>query len=128
MGFGYECVIVCSKALFWQAGVADCASELPSPSLAGSRMARIAQIVSTARYLPPHLVSNAELTERFTALGRPHVIDKLAASTGISKRFYVPDDWVTSDLALMAAKEALNRTGRHPQPIDFIALCTNSPH
>ena len=42
-------------------------------------MARIAQIVSTARYLPPHLVSNAELTERFTALGRPHVIDKLAA-------------------------------------------------
>ena len=90
-------------------------------------MARIAQIVSTARYLPPHLVSNAELTERFTALGRPHVIDKLAASTGISKRFYVPDDWVTSDLALMAAKEALKRAGRRPEDIDLIILGTTSP-
>jgi 3-oxoacyl-[acyl-carrier-protein] synthase-3 len=90
-------------------------------------MARIAQIVSTARYLPPHLVSNAELTERFTALGRPHVIDKLAASTGISKRFYVPNDWVTSDLALMAAKEALKRAGRKPEDIDLIILGTTSP-
>jgi 3-oxoacyl-[acyl-carrier-protein] synthase-3 len=62
-------------------------------------MARIAQIISTARYLPEHLVTNAELTTRFTALGRPHVIDKLANRTGIGKRFYVPDDWVTSDLA-----------------------------
>ena len=78
-------------------------------------MARIAQIVSTARYLPPHFVSNAELTERFTALGRPHVIDKLAAKTGISKRFYMPDDRVTSDLALMAAKEALKRAGPSPR-------------
>jgi hypothetical protein len=40
-------------------------------------MARIAQIISTARYLPEHLVTNAELTARFTALGRPHVIDNL---------------------------------------------------
>ena len=90
-------------------------------------MARIARIVSTARYLPPHLVSNAELTERFTALGRLHVIDKLAASTGISKRFYVPDDWVTSDLALMAAQEALKRAGRKSDDIDLIILGTTSP-
>jgi 3-oxoacyl-[acyl-carrier-protein] synthase III len=62
-------------------------------------MARIAQIISTARYLPEHLVTNAELTTRFAALGRPHVIDKLANRTGIGKRFFVPDDWVTSDLA-----------------------------
>jgi len=55
-------------------------------------MARIAQIISTARYLPEHLVTNAELTARFTALGRPHVIDKLAAKSSIGKRFYVPDD------------------------------------
>src|SRR5262249_7831822 len=30
MGFDYECVIACSKVLFWRAGVAGCASELPS--------------------------------------------------------------------------------------------------
>jgi 3-oxoacyl-[acyl-carrier-protein] synthase III len=63
-------------------------------------MSRIAQIVSTARYLLEHVVTNAELTARFTALGKPTVIDRLARSTGITNRFYVPDDWVTSDLAL----------------------------
>ena len=60
-------------------------------------MACIAQIISTARYLPERVVTNAELTTRFTALGKPTVVDRLAASTGITQRFYVPDDWVTSD-------------------------------
>ena len=78
-------------------------------------MARIAQIVSTARYLPERTVTNAELTERFTALGRPTVIDRLANSTGILQRFYAPDSWATSDLAVPAAKEALKRAGRNPK-------------
>jgi 3-oxoacyl-[acyl-carrier-protein] synthase III len=74
-----------------------------------------AQIISTARYLPERVVTNAELTTRFTALGKPTVVERLAASTGITKRFYVPNDWVTSDLALPAAKEALKRAGRNPK-------------
>ena len=90
-------------------------------------MARIAQIVSTARYLPEHAVTNPELTARFAALGKPTVIGRLAASTSITKRFYVPDDWVTSDLALPAAKEALKRAGRKPQDVDLIILGTTSP-
>ena len=90
-------------------------------------MARIAQIISTARYSPEHAVTNAELTARFTALGRPTVVERLAASTGITKRFYVPDDWVTSDLALPAAKEALKRAGRKPEDVDLIILGTASP-
>src|SRR6478752_2692443 len=90
-------------------------------------MTRFAQIVSTARYLPEHIVTNAELTARFTALGKPTTIDKLAASTGITKRFYVPDDWVTSDLALPAAREALERAGRKPEDVDLIILGTTSP-
>ena len=40
---------------------------------------------------------------------------------------YVPDDWVTSDLALPAAKEALKRAGRKPEDIDLIILGTTSP-
>jgi 3-oxoacyl-[acyl-carrier-protein] synthase III len=90
-------------------------------------MARIAQIVSTARCLPEHVVTNAELTKRFTALGRPDVINKLAGSTGINQRFYAPKDWVTSDLALAAAKEALKRAGRKPEDIDLVILGTTSP-
>jgi hypothetical protein len=90
-------------------------------------MGRVAQIISTARYLPAHVVTNAELTARFTALGRPTVIDRLGASSGITQRFYAPDDWVTSDLALPAAKEALNRAGREPEEVDLIILGTISP-
>jgi 3-oxoacyl-[acyl-carrier-protein] synthase III len=90
-------------------------------------MARIAQIVSTARYLPERVVTNADLTARFTALGLQHVIEKLAHSTGITQRFYAPDDWVTSDLALPAAKEALKRAGRKPTDLDLIIVATTSP-
>ena len=90
-------------------------------------MARIAQIVSTARYLPEHVITNTELTARFTALGKPTVIDRLAASTGITRRFYAPEDWVTSDLAVSAAKEALKRAGRKSEDIDLIILGTTSP-
>ena len=80
-------------------------------------MARIAQIISTARYSPEHAVTNAELTARFTALGRPTVVERLAASTGITKRFYVPDDWVTSDLALPAAKRPSNGPAANPKTL-----------
>ena len=59
--------------------------------------------------------SNAELTERFAALGRPTVIDRLANSTGITQRCYAPDGWATSDLALPAAKEALKRRDGSPK-------------
>jgi 3-oxoacyl-[acyl-carrier-protein] synthase-3 len=90
-------------------------------------MARIAQIVSTAHYLPEHIVTNAELTARFAALGRPDVINKLGSRTGINQRFYVPKDWVTSDLALAAAKEALKRAGRKPEDVNLVILGTTSP-
>ncbi|RJG01230.1 3-oxoacyl-[acyl-carrier-protein] synthase III C-terminal domain-containing protein [Noviherbaspirillum sedimenti] len=81
-------------------------------------MSRIANIISTAHYLPEHKVTNAELTDRFTARDNPEVIAKFAASTGIDQRFYAPDDWATSDLALPAAREALRRAGRKPEDVD----------
>ena len=90
-------------------------------------MTRTAHIISTARYLPQRKVSNGELTERFAALGIPDVIDKFGTSTGITQRFYAPDDWATSDLALPAAKEALRRACLRPEDLDLIVLGTDSP-
>jgi 3-oxoacyl-[acyl-carrier-protein] synthase-3 len=90
-------------------------------------MSSIAQIVSTARYVPERVVSNDELAARFAALGRPDVIDRLVHTTGIATRLYAPDDWVTSDLALVAAKEALKRAGRKPEDVDLVMLGTTSP-
>src|ERR1700733_8458475 len=90
-------------------------------------MARIAQITSTPRYLPERTVTNAELTERFTALGRPTVIDRLANSTGIMQRFYAPDSWATSDLAVPAAKEALKRADANPKTSILSLLARRHP-
>lgn len=90
-------------------------------------MPRIANIISTAHYLPEHKVTNTELNERFTLLGNPDVIGKFTESTGITQRFYAPDDWSTSDLAVPAALEALKRAGRKPADVDLIILGTDSP-
>ena len=90
-------------------------------------MTRIATIVSTAHYVPERLVTNDELTEHFTKLGKPEVIGKFAASSGIRQRYWAPDDWATSDIALPAARQALERAGRTPEDVDLIILGTDSP-
>lgn len=90
-------------------------------------MTRIANIISTGHYVPERLITNDDLKARFTDLGMPEVVDKLEASCGIRQRYYAPDDWATSDLALPAAREALERAGRKPEDVDLIILGTDSP-
>ncbi len=89
-------------------------------------MNRYATIVSTGRYLPTKEVSNDVLRKRFAA-SAPEFVDKMEAGTGIRKRWYAPDDWNTSDLALAAAEQALERAGRKPGDLDLIILGTDSP-
>jgi 3-oxoacyl-[acyl-carrier-protein] synthase-3 len=57
----------------------------------------------------------------------PEFVDKMEASTGIRKRWYAPEDWATSDLALRAAETALADAGRAPADVDLIILGTDSP-
>ena len=45
----------------------------------------------------------------------PDFIDKMEASTGIRARWWADDDVATSDLALPAARQALERAGRGPR-------------
>jgi 3-oxoacyl-[acyl-carrier-protein] synthase-3 len=88
-------------------------------------MPRYATIVATGSYLPEIEISNDKLRETFASL--PGTIDKLEAATGILKRWYAPDDWATSDVALPAARQALERAGRKPEDVDLIILGTDSP-
>jgi 3-oxoacyl-[acyl-carrier-protein] synthase-3 len=88
-------------------------------------MMRYASIVATGRFLPEIEVSNDLLRERFAHL--PDFVDKMEASSGIKTRWYAPDTWATSDLALPAARQALERAGRTPQDVDLIILGTDSP-
>jgi len=89
-------------------------------------MNRYATIVSTGRHLPPVEIRNDVLRQRFAA-SAPEFVDKMEAGTGIRKRWYAPEDWSTSDLALAAARQALERAGRKPEDVDLIILGTDSP-
>ena len=88
-------------------------------------MSRFAQIVSTGSYLPEIEVSNDELRRRFAHL--PEFVDKMEASTGIRRRWYAPEDWAASDLAVRAGRQALERAGRAPEEVDLVLVGTDSP-
>jgi 3-oxoacyl-[acyl-carrier-protein] synthase III len=89
-------------------------------------MERFANIVSTGRFLPEREVTNDELRARFDPF-LPEFVSKMEESTGIRSRFWAPDDWATSDVALPAARQALERAGRKPEDVDLIILGTDSP-
>lgn len=88
-------------------------------------MSRYATIVATGSYLPEIEISNDILRARFSA--EADNINKLEAATGIRKRWYAPDSWATSDLALAASRQALERAHRKPEDVDLIILGTDSP-
>lgn len=85
-------------------------------------MTRHATIISSGMYLPEIERSNASMREHFG-----EVIDKFEKSSGITTRFYAPDDWATSDLAAEAGKKALQKAGLKPEDLDLIILGTDSP-
>jgi 3-oxoacyl-[acyl-carrier-protein] synthase III len=88
-------------------------------------MTRFASLVSTGCYLPEREISNDLLRRRFT--DPPDLVDKFEASTGIRRRWWAPDDWTTSDVAVRAARQALDNAGCAPGDVDLIILGTDSP-
>jgi 3-oxoacyl-[acyl-carrier-protein] synthase-3 len=89
-------------------------------------MNRYTRLVSTARYLPEIEVSNTALHRRFDERF-PDFVERMEQSSGIRTRWHAPASWTTSDVALPAAQQALERAGRRPQDVDLIILGTDSP-
>jgi 3-oxoacyl-[acyl-carrier-protein] synthase-3 len=87
---------------------------------------RTARLVSTGSYLPPIEVTNDQLRARF-ATAAPEFVDKMEAGSGIRSRWYARDDQRTSDLAVEAARQALDRAGLRATEVDLIVLGTDSP-
>jgi 3-oxoacyl-[acyl-carrier-protein] synthase-3 len=88
-------------------------------------MPRYAKLISTGSYLPEREISNDLLRQRFPE--PPDFVDKMEASTGIRRRWWAPEDWATSDVAVLAARQALEAAGRRPEDVDLIILGTDSP-
>jgi 3-oxoacyl-[acyl-carrier-protein] synthase-3 len=89
-------------------------------------MPRYARIISTGLYVPEREITNDMMRARFAAVA-PEFVDKMETSSGILRRWYAPDDWTTSDLALRASQQALERAGKTPEDVDLIILGTDSP-
>jgi len=85
-------------------------------------MSRHAALVATAGYVPDHEITNA-------ALRAVHgeTIDKLEAATGIRTRFVAPPEWAASDLALRAARRALERAALAADRLDLVIVGTDTP-
>ena len=53
------------------------------------------------------------------------IIEKFASITGIAERRYVSDDQVASDIALLAAQDALASSGTDRESLDYLILAHN---
>jgi len=84
---------------------------------------RHARITSAARYLPPVVLTNRELIERFELDVDEAWIEE---RTGIRSRHWMSDDQTTSDMAVEAARAVLAQRGVEPRELDRIVLATIS--
>ncbi|WP_029011195.1 beta-ketoacyl-ACP synthase III [Azospirillum halopraeferens] len=85
-------------------------------------MVKRSRIVGCGSYLPANAVSNEDLTKRVDTSD-----DWIVQRTGIRSRHIAADGELTSDLAVAAARAALERAGLQGADIDCIVLATTTP-
>ena len=88
---------------------------------------RFARITGTGSYLPPRRVSNDDLVAMLAARGVETSDDWIVERTGIRARHFVDEGVLASDLAVPAARAALQAAGREAGEIDLIVVATSTP-
>ena len=83
---------------------------------------RRVEIKSLATYVPPKLLTNADL-EKMVETSDEWILQR----TGIKQRHIVDEGVATSDLAAEAAKQAIEKAGLTPDDIDVIIVGTVTP-
>jgi 3-oxoacyl-[acyl-carrier-protein] synthase III len=89
--------------------------------------ARYSRITGTGSYLPPRRVSNHDMAALLAAKGIETSDQWIVERTGIRARHFVDDGVNSSDLALHAARAALEAAGRKADDIDLIIVATSTP-
>lgn len=82
-----------------------------------------AQILSTGRYVPDTVMTNAD----FEPLLGESVDAWLVANVGIRERHLMAPDQTTSDLCVAAARQALERAHTAPADLRLIIVATDTP-
>lgn len=81
-----------------------------------------AKITAVGCYTPPNLLTNDDLS-KMVDTNDQWILER----TGIRQRHIAPPEMATSDMAVEAAKIALDKAGAKPEEIDCILLCTVTP-
>jgi 3-oxoacyl-[acyl-carrier-protein] synthase III len=92
---------------------------LAAPS---TRVVTRARIASLATFVPPRILSNADL-EKMVETSDEWILQR----TGIRERHIVDEGVATSDLAAEAAREAIAKAGLTPADIELIVVGTTTP-
>jgi 3-oxoacyl-[acyl-carrier-protein] synthase-3 len=90
-------------------------------------------ITGTGKYIPTRRIENKDfLTKKFfdtngDEMTKPnqHTVDKLQEITTIKERRYVTEDLLTSDIAFMAAEDAINSSSIDRETLDYIIVAHN---
>ncbi len=90
-------------------------------------MRRYSRITGTGSYLPPRRLTNADLVAELAAKGVETSDDWIVERTGIRARHFAAPNVCASDLALEAAKNALQAAGVQAKDIDLIIVATSTP-
>jgi 3-oxoacyl-[acyl-carrier-protein] synthase-3 len=95
---------------------------------------RYTRIIGTGSYLPPKVVKNRDflnntfydpITQKPFDKSNEEIIEKFREITNIEERRYIADDQVTSDLAVIAIKEACKSAEISKESLDFIIVGHN---
>ena len=81
-----------------------------------------AKIIGVGSYAPKRILTNADL-EKMVETSDEWIVQR----SGIRQRHIVDEGEATSDLALRAAQQALERASLVPEDIEFIAVGTTTP-
>ena len=88
---------------------------------------RHTRIAGTGSFLPPKRLSNDDLARQLAAQ-RVETSDQwIVERTGIHARRFAADDVACSDLALAAARSALEAAACRPEDVDLIIVATSTP-
>ncbi|EHR72909.1 3-oxoacyl-(acyl-carrier-protein) synthase III [Burkholderiales bacterium JOSHI_001] len=88
---------------------------------------RYARIAGTGSALPPRRLSNADLAAQLAQRGVETSDDWIVERTGIRFRHFVDEGVNASDLAVQAARHAIEAAGCVPADIDLIIVATSTP-